>query len=553
MTTMNLSAPSGEATAPTYTVQDMDHLGLVAGMVDELGLVERIDSLIPQDFEQRTLSIGVVVKAMILNGLGFVQRALYLTPHFFQNKPLEPLLGPGILPEHLNDDALGRALDAIYRYGPTQLFAPLAAQAVNRLGLTCRIGHLDATSVHTDGVYNSEREPPEGVIHITKGYSRDHRPELNQVVTQLICENQAGIPLFMAALSGNSSDQTSFRETVAEHIGQLKTEVGLQYIVADSALYNEETLQELGDFGWISRVPETIGLARELTLAVAGELMLRPGEMAHQTLCTTYGGIRQRWLVVYTRAARQRAEKTLQKQHLKQGQTELKVFARLQKTAFACEADAETALQAFRKQQTLTRVHEAHIVAQPRYTQKGRPSQQQTPDTYEYFIQGGIASEIAVHQEKLQRKSCFIVATNELDEQALSDEQVIEHYKKDQQKVERGFRFFKDPWFMASTLFLKSARRIMALMMVMTLCLLVYAAIEWRIRQALRLQEQTFPDQKGQATQRPTARWVFQFFSGIRLLLISHTQRIIFGMNEHHRSLLALLGNRYVDLYANSA
>lgn len=167
------------------------------------------------------------------------------------------------------------------------MFAPLAAQAVNRLGLTCRIGHLDATSVHTDGVYNSEREPPEGVIHITKGYSRDHRPELNQVVTQLICENQAGIPLFMAALSGNRSDQTSFRETVAEHIGQLKTEVGLQYIVADSALYNEETLQELGDFGWISRVPETIGLARELTLAVAGELMLRPGEMAHQTLCTT--------------------------------------------------------------------------------------------------------------------------------------------------------------------------------------------------------------------------------------------------------------------------
>ena len=553
MPLMDPNAPSGEAAATRYAVQDMDHLGLVAGMVDELGLVERIDSLIPQDLAQRNLSVGLVVKAMILNGLGFIQRVLYLMPSFFQNKPLDRWLGPGIRPEHLNDDVLGRALDTIYRYGPTRLFAPLAAQAVKRLGLTCRIGHLDATSVHTDGRYNSERDPPEGVIQITKGYSRDHRPELNQVVTQLICENQAGLPLFMAALSGNSCDQTSFRETISEHIGQLHTEVGLKYIVADSALYNEATLQELGDFGWISRVPETIGLARELTLAVAGELMLSSEEQAYRALGTRYGGLRQRWLVVYTRAARYRAEKTLQKQHLKQGQAELKAFARLQKTAFACEADAAAALQAFRKQQGLTTVCDAQVLARPRYFQKGRPSPHQTPDAYEYFIQGGLASEIALHQQKLQRKSCFLIATNELDEQALPDDHVIEHYKKDQQQVEGGFRFFNDPWFMASTLFLKTPQRIMALMMIMTLCLLVYAAIEWRIRQALQVRDQTFPDQKGQPTQRPTVRWVFQFFSGIRLLLISQTQRIVLSLNEHHRALLALLGNRYVDLYADSA
>jgi transposase len=553
MTLMDSNAPSGEAAATRYAVQDMDHLGLVAGMVDELGLVERIDRLIPQDLEQRHLSVGLVVKAMILNGLGFIQRVLYLMPRFFQNKPLDRLLGPGILPEHLNDDVLGRALDAIYRYGPTRLFAPLAAQAVKRLGLTGRIGHLDATSVHTDGRYNSEREPPEGVIHITKGYSRDHRPELNQVVTQLICENQAGIPLFMAALSGNSSDQTSFRATISEHIGQLQTDVGLQYIVADSALYNAATLQELGDFGWISRVPETLGLARELMLAVAGELMLSPEAQAYRALGTRYGGVRQRWLVVYTQAARQRAEKTLQKQHLKQGKTELKAFERLQNTAFACAADAEAALRAFRKQQALTTVCEAQVLGRPRYLKPGRPRQNQTPEAYDYFIQGRLASDITIHQQKLQRKSCFIIATNELDQQALPDDQVIEHYKKDQQQVEGGFRFFKDPWFMASTLFLKTPQRIMALMMIMTLCLLVYAAIEWRIRQALQVRDQTFPDQKGQPTQRPTARWVFQFFSGIRLLLISQTQRIVLSLNEHHRALLALLGNRYVDLYADSA
>ena len=97
----------------SYASHTLDHHGLVAGMVDELGLVEKIDAMIPQDLGQRQVSVGMAVKAMIIIGLGFVQRALYLTPDFFRGKPVERLLGPGITAEMLNDDTLGRALDAI--------------------------------------------------------------------------------------------------------------------------------------------------------------------------------------------------------------------------------------------------------------------------------------------------------------------------------------------------------------------------------------------------------------------------------------------------------
>jgi len=95
-----------------YSSCNLDHLGIVAGMIDELGLPELIDTVIKQDHEQRQVSVGLCVKAMILNGLGFVNRALYLMPHFFKDKPVERLLGEGIEAEHLNDDALGRSLDA---------------------------------------------------------------------------------------------------------------------------------------------------------------------------------------------------------------------------------------------------------------------------------------------------------------------------------------------------------------------------------------------------------------------------------------------------------
>ena len=97
-----------------------------------------------------------------------------------------------------------------------------------------------------------------------------------------------------------------------------------------------------------------------------------------------------------------------------------------------------------------------------------------------------------------------------MDWNALSNEKLIS-VDKEQQKVERGFRFLKDPMFMASTLFLKSPKRIMALMMVMTLCLLIYSALQYRIREVLKVHGATIPNQKGEAISNPTARWVFKY------------------------------------------
>ena len=536
----------------SYRSYNLDHLGLVAGMVDELGLPELIDTVIKQDPKQRQVSVGQCVKAMVLNGLGFVNRALYLMPHFFQDKPLERLLGEGVEAEHLNDDALGRALDAVYAYGPEQLYGQLAAQSVKRLGLSCEVGHIDSTSFHVDGVYNSDQEAPERVIHITQGYSRDHRPDLNQTVLQLISEHQAGIPLWMQALSGNSSDKESFRQTLNAHLEQLREGVGLSLIVADSALYTAKTLQDLSDFPWITRVPETIGDTRELILAASDEWMSTQPERAYTVLGATYGGVKQRWLVVYTQSARERAEQTVNRQHLKQSTAEYKAFNTLVKRSFACAEDAEAALALLQKTLKVTTVQDARIVEIEHFKGKGRPPKGSLPDAVTYRIDASIASVLETRYRKVQQKSCFILASNQLDEAQLSHEDMLEHYTPGQQKVERGFRFLKDPWFMANTLFLKSPKRIMALMMIMTLCLLVYSALEYRIRQTLQQHQKTFPSQLGTTTAKPTARWVFQFFAGIHVLLIENWQEVILNCNEYHHQLLSLLGERYVRLYANS-
>jgi transposase len=116
--------------------------------------------------------------------------------------------------------------------------------------------------------------------------------------------------------------------------------------------------------------------------------------------------------------------------------------------------------------------------------------------------------------------------------------------------VERGFRFLKDPRVLASSLYLKQPERIMALLMVMTVCLLVYAALEYRLRKGRTDSQATFPSPKGQPGQNPTARWVFQYFGGIHLRRIPGEGAFVRNVHDQHRQLLRILGHPYEALYS---
>jgi hypothetical protein len=113
---------------------------------------------------------------------------LYLTPHFFQDKPVDRLIGEGIEARHLNDTVLDRALEVIYEHNPEELYPQLAAGAVGRLGLPARFGHLDSTSFHTDGRHpNNESEEEEGVIQIIKNRPQSYSGESQEGFEAFVC------------------------------------------------------------------------------------------------------------------------------------------------------------------------------------------------------------------------------------------------------------------------------------------------------------------------------------------------------------------------------
>jgi transposase len=112
---------------------------------------------------------------------------------------------------------IGNSIDLIFIW--SQAVFQVASKILREQGIKMRFAHPDSTTFTLYGEYNSEhKDIPEGLIHITKGYSKDNAPDLNQVVVQLICSNRSGIPMWLEALSGNTSDKKSFAKTVKQFI-----------------------------------------------------------------------------------------------------------------------------------------------------------------------------------------------------------------------------------------------------------------------------------------------------------------------------------------------
>jgi hypothetical protein len=230
------SSPEEKPLHPSASSESVAHLGLVAGMFDERGLGEVIDRATPHDPAPRLVTLGNAVKAMVLNGLGVVNQPLYRGPRFFQHKPPQRLIAPGLDATHRTADTLGRALETRYAHGVTELSALIATTAAPRLGVTPSGVHLESPSLHVAGRDHRGAEPDEPVLPSTQGYSREQRPDRNPVLRALIVEHQAGIPRLLKPLRGTTRAAGDVGPVVTHPMTHRQTAPGLASLVADRAL-----------------------------------------------------------------------------------------------------------------------------------------------------------------------------------------------------------------------------------------------------------------------------------------------------------------------------
>jgi len=525
----------------SITVTNLDHLGIVAGLIDEMKLVEQINELVVEQPGEK-VSPGHAVKAMILNGLGLFSSPLYLFPEFFEGKPTEYLIGEGIQAKHLNDDRLGRVLDKLYLTGLEEIFLSIALKAVQKFSVSVESIHLDSSSLSVEGEYenhlteeiNVEVDSGEGGklnppqrIQLTYGYSRDKRPDLKQFMVDLICSGDGDVPVFLRTGSGNESDQKVFPEIFKQFRSQANFN---SLMVADSALYTAENLKQMASLKWLTRVPFRLKPAQALAKQVQTQEMILSSLVGYRysIQTRTYAGIEQRWLVVESQERKESDQKRLLKKIEKDRLEAEKELRELSRQKFACVRDA---MKASKKLERKFKYHQLSQV-------ETRQQNENDLDQCSVKIRADLKENSSKIQEEKQLAGRFILGTNVLDEAELSADKMLIEYKE-QQSTERGMRFLKDPMFLADSVFLKSPERIQALALIMGLCLLVYNLGQRELRSALQRRGKTVKNQLGQETNSPTLRWIFQQFQAVHLLVIKGENEIS-NLTEKRLNLLQL-------------
>lgn len=539
-------------------IQNIDHLGIVAGIIDSIGIVEIINELIGVEKDEK-VNAGQVVKAMIINGLGFVSKPLYMFPEYFETIACEHLIGTGVKPEYLNDDKLGRVMDKLFIKGLDTIFFIIAVKAAKKFGVSLSTSHLDSSSMHVHGQYNTSlpevifenqkignnqeleeiavKSPKE--ITITYGYSRDHRPDLKQFIIEMICSGDGDIPIFLKLASGNQGDSSCFGQIAVEYQKQLEVN---SLIVADSALYTESNLKMMSDLQWLCRVPLSIKTAKSLISTIPESEFIDSTIPGYKLVSKTenYAGIEQRWLVVQSQ---ERRESDLRKLTQKITKAESKAVLDLKKLSqerFACEADAIKALSKLSTQFKYHQINESKVTP-------AKSNKKDSLNEISYQISATVCQDESKINTELLSAGRFIIATNVLDSQELSDDSMLREYKA-QQSCERGFGFLKDPLFFADSIFLKSPERIESMGMIMGLCLLVYTLAQRQIRNALKESKSTIKNQLGKATNSPTLRWIFQCFQCIHLITLNQEEHIS-NWNKDRDFILRLLPDDCLRYY----
>jgi len=542
------------APAASLTISQVNHLPIVADFCRRIGLADTINRVVPTCME---VDVGTMVQAMVLDTLSG-RSPLYRLSDFFAHQDTALLLGRTLPSSAFNDTTVGRALDALFDAGASHVFTEVAVQACRRMPVDMRRVHFDTTSVSVWGDYAGWEEGK--AIHLTEGFSKDHRPDLKQFMMTMLCAGKS-IPIMGGCADGNASDKvlnTDVLTRISAYMARHGLGRGAFLYVADSAMVTEENLALLTNDAFVSRLPFTYKEAsRVVRDAVVEGVWERVGPLNEtpapatrppadyrvtEKTVTLYGHP-YRAIVVHSTAHDARRQKRIDRQLRESKEVSRDLLKGETRREYYCRADAEAAaIRLGREGATLHRI-EATVREKVRYA-RGRPPNERprTIGSIRYTVDAQVVEDAEAVARLREEAGCFVLLSNAPREgdEAYTGAQLLEAYKE-QHGVERNFSFLKDP-LIVNDLFLKKPERIEALGAILLMALLIWNLIEHVLRQYVKTKNVTLPGWNNQRTRRPTAYMMSTKFLGLQVIRSGMSCRLVTPLTPVQRSYLTALG-----------
>jgi len=535
-------------------------LPIIRHFTDRLGLRRALEAYVPKDSREKVPASDTLYA--ILCNVILERFPLYKMGEWCQEREV---LSPDLCGV-LNDDRVGRALDRLFRSDRATLITDVVLRAIEEFELNMDRLHNDSTSLKFFGEYEQLRPK---AARPKRGHSKDHRPDLKQLVFSLTICGDGAVPVFYRLWDGNvTDDSTHLTNWMAL---QRLTGTSKFTYVADSKLCVRAVMEFIDSQGgtFITVVPETrleVGAFKnwiQSNTPTWVEVLRRKGRkksapdsvyLAFEDPRPSAEGFRIIWILS---SEKQRIDE--QKRSIAIEKTADALNALVGKTYRNCERLGK-AIEAIFAEHRSERYFHYQITRQekPRYRQesRGRPNNN---TKYTKQIDTFYGVTWTHNQDEIRRLAkcdgLFPLMTNGKDMAAT----VLETYKY-QPRLEKRHEQLKSVYDVAPV-FLKNTERIEALICVYFLALLVTALIERQVRSAMKTSNipsiPLYPEKR--QCKHPTADKIFDLFRDCRLQTIMQGEKVLevvpdsFSLTQNQ--LLDLLGMKtdayFTTEYAN--
>lgn len=557
------SPPAGLEALEGAEIFNYGHLPSAAAYCRSLGVVDVVNDMVSSQME---LQPGVVVQAMVLDTLSG-RSPLYRLKDFLTGRDVELLVGEDLPASAFSDINVGRSLDAIFEAGPSKIVTELGVRATRTFALDTSAPSYDTTSTSLWGDYRDceADSPPPGSV-ITWGHSKDHRPDLKQFMTELLCVDR-GVPIFGRTLDGNSSDKTS-NNVVLSRISSIMAKHGLGpgafVYVADSAMVTEANLDAVGANLFLSRLPATYKeCERAICTAVDADEWTHIGRLsetvtrgnrpcaqykAFETTVTLYETT-YRAVVIHSSSHDKRRQKRYDKL-VASSEKSIRDALKKMPAVYACEPDAQRA--AAQAEKLSDRLHNVRVsVCSEDVRKRGRPPKNgPAPTQTRYRLVWDVSENVAEVARLRELAGCFVLLCNVPTEgEGAMDAAGLLRTYKGQYGVESDFAFLKDP-LIVNDIFLKTPSRIDALGMVLIIALMVWRLMERSMRTYVKNTGTLLPGWAGRATDKPTSFMMTTVMAGIMVARIGARRFLLCPPQKGPMAFLAAMGldsNAFID------
>lgn len=519
--------------ALTLHSERLGALPLINHFLDRLGLERQLEIFVP--------TLDRRVQLPYAKALGVLLRSILIEREpLYRQQETVSTFAPAAFgldfsqSQRLGDDAVGRALDRLFDADRGALLTAVVVDAVRAFGVALSELHNDSTTVKFCGRYaqaRGRRLRGKRAPWITYGYSKDHRPDLKQLLFILTTTEDGGVPVQFRCEAGNTNDVTT-HVTTWEALCQAAGRRDFLY-VADSKLCARASMDHIDGWGgrFVCVMPRTRledAEFREWIQSHEPEWELvrdAPNPRRH-------GGPRDRWWVFRAPLPSREAWPVVWLYSallaLRQEYRRRDRIARVTEELNALNAKLAGPRPRRRKRtevaqrvdEILTEHHaklyftielfqsEQHTFRQAARGRPG-PNTRYVRKTRKFWqVRFSIDETVIAYERKSD--GMYPLLTND---RSLTNAQIFEAHKR-QPTIEKRFEQTKTVFEIAPVL-LKNEGRIEALFFVYFLALLVQALIERELRQAMQRNAieslPLYPEER--TTQRPTAEQVLRLFS----------------------------------------